>query len=209
MRVGKPQFFYFDVGNVLLSFDPWRLVRQVASAADIPPQQVWNLLFQSGLYLRYECGQITSQDFFQCFATAATQTLDYRTFCAAAYDLFTPNGPVFSLVTRMHAAGLPLGILSNTNDGHWSLISDGRYSVINNCFRQYVLSYRVGSMKPDPAIYHAAAAQAGCRPDEVFFVDDRLENVEGAWRAGLDAVLYTTAEQLARDLHTRGVAVLP
>lgn len=208
MTGGQTRFFYFDVGNVLLTFDPWRLVRRIAAAVGIPPEQVWNILFQTDLYRRYECGQIATPDFFQCFAQAATRPLDYPSFAAAAYDVFEPNEPVMDFVTRLHQAGCGLGILSNTNDGHWSLICDGRYPVISGCFEHYVLSCRIGSMKPDAAIYQAAIRQAGCRADEIFFVDDRPENVAGAQQAGLDAVLYTSAAQLARDLQQRGVPVM-
>ena len=62
-------------------------------------------------------------------------------------------------------------------------------------------------MKPDRAIYEIAAERAGASPSEVFFVDDRAENVVGAKAAGLDAVLFTDAEQLAADLRQRGVVV--
>ena len=182
MTGGQPRFFYFDVGNVLLTFDPWRLVHRIAAASGIPPERIRDLLFQTGLYVRYECGQIATQDFFECFAREATRPLDYPGFCAAAYDLFEPNEPVLTLVTHMHQAGLPLGILSNTNDGHWTLIRDGRYPTITDCFQQFVLSYQVGSMKPDTAIYQAAIRQAGYPAEQIFFVDDRPENVEAPSR---------------------------
>ena len=38
------------------------------------------------------------------------------------------------------------------------------------------------------AIFETAIRVAGHSPDEIFFVDDRAENVEGARAAGLDAV---------------------
>jgi hypothetical protein len=40
----------------------------------------------------------------------------------------------------------------------------------------------------------------------VFFTDDRQENVDGALAAGLDAVLFESAEQIAAELRRRGVA---
>ena len=60
-------------------------------------------------------------------------------------------------------------------------------------------------MKPAPEIYQAAIESVDCEPREIFFMDDKLENVEGARAAGLDAVIFTTAEQLVEELARRGV----
>jgi FMN phosphatase YigB (HAD superfamily) len=50
-----------------------------------------------------------------------------------------------------------------------------------------------------------AAQQAQQSPGDIFFVDDLPENVAGAREIGLDAVLYTTPEQLRQQLLQRGV----
>ena len=70
-----------------------------------------------------------------------------------------------------------------------------------------MLSYEVRAMKPERAIYEAAVAKAGCAASEVFFTDDKAENVEGASTAGLDAVVFTSPEQLQRDLVSRRLPV--
>ncbi len=54
-------------------------------------------------------------------------------------------------------------------------------------FDATILSYRVGSMKPDAAIYEAAEAAAKVSADRILFLDDRQENVAAArgrgWKA--------------------------
>ena len=59
--------------------------------------------------------------------------------------------------------------------------------------------------KPESQTYRAAAELAGAAPEEIFFTDDRPENVGAARRAGFDAVVFTTARRLAADLAVRGV----
>jgi putative hydrolase of the HAD superfamily len=68
-----------------------------------------------------------------------------------------------------------------------------------------VLSYEVKAMKPDPRIYAAAVEAARCAPQECFFTDDIPEYVEGARRAGIDAVVFEGQEALERELAARGV----
>jgi HAD superfamily hydrolase (TIGR01509 family) len=60
-------------------------------------------------------------------------------------------------------------------------------------------------MKPAPEIYAAAAAMAAVAPEEIFYTDDRPDNVAGAIAAGYDAVLFQDVRQLARELRRRGV----
>jgi glucose-1-phosphatase len=58
-------------------------------------------------------------------------------------------------------------------------------------------------MKPEPKIYLEAAKMANVAPSEIFFMDDRPENVEGARAVGIDAVLFQSVDQLHRDLFER------
>ena len=100
-------------------------------------------------------------------------------------------------------AGHRLGVLSNTCAAHWNYCLP-RYTLLRK-FEVYALSFEIGAMKPDPTTYRAAADLAGAAPEEIFFTDDRPENVEAALAAGYDAVPFTTAARLADDLRRRGV----
>lgn len=48
-----------------------------------------------------------------------------------------------------------------------------------------ILSFEVGVMKPDPAIYLSALDRVGARPDRAAFVDDQPGYVEGAEAVGM------------------------
>ncbi len=58
-------------------------------------------------------------------------------------------------------------------------------------FSDMVLSYEVGLVKPEPAIYELACSRLGLQAHEVIMVDDRQSNVDGAIAAGLQGVLFT------------------
>ena len=96
-------------------------------------------------------------------------------------------------------------LLSNTNDIHFTMV-ERKYPIMRH-FDDHVLSYRVGAMKPSPRIYQEAIARAGCRPEECFFTDDVAAYVDGALRAGIDAVRFESAAQVEQELMNRGVLV--
>ncbi len=73
--------------------------------------------------------------------------------------------------------------------------------------RGVTVSGDIGLIKPDIAIYEAHTESFGLNPAATIFIDDSAPNVEGAKKAGWDAVLFTGAEQLRADLAERGVRV--
>ena len=68
-----------------------------------------------------------------------------------------------------------------------------------------MLSYEVKSLKPDAKIYQRAIELAGVPANKIFYIDDVPGHVEGARKAGLDAVQFTTIDALVQELVQRGV----
>lgn len=199
-------FIYFDLGNVILNFDHELGCQQVESISGVASAQVRRVIFDSGLQNQYETGLVSSAEFYQAFCEATDSRPDQAEFLAAISGIFNWNTRIYPLVTQLAAGGYPLGILSNTCQAHWDWISAG-HTIFRRLFRAVILSYEVQSMKPDATIYERAIEQAACESKRCFFVDDRLENVEGAQRSGMDAVVYGSALDLTRQLAMRGVEV--
>jgi len=63
-----------------------------------------------------------------------------------------------------------------------------------------ILSSELGWRKPHPAIYAAALAKAGVRPEEALFVGDRpLEDVQGPARLAIAGVLRLPQAQVSSE----------
>lgn len=200
-----PKFLYFDLGNVLLNFDHALGCRQMAEVAGIEPEQVRRAIFETSLYRDYDTGAITSAQFFERFCELTESRAARAALFHAGAAIFRPNTSVWPLIVHLQRSGYRLGILSNTCEMHWQYVTDGRYSLLPRYFEVFALSYELGAAKPDAEIYRRAADLAGTAPQETFFVDDIAANVQGARAAGLDAVQFTTAATLVRDLAERRV----
>jgi putative hydrolase of the HAD superfamily len=64
-------------------------------------------------------------------------------------------------------------------------------------FSPRIFSGNVGMVKPEPGIYALALEALGAAPQDVTFIDDRLENVLAARSAGMRATLFTSPGQLS------------
>lgn len=197
-------FFYFDLGKVLLDFSVERMCQQLADLAGVEVPRVKEVVFDSQLQARYERGEITTEEFHRAFCQVTGTKADCATLTLAASDIFALNESILPVIDRLRATGCRLGVLSNTCHGHWEFCL-GRYPILREAFSVHALSFELRAAKPDRAIYLGAAQLAGVRPEEVFFTDDILANVEGARAAGFDAVQYTSTPQLVGDLRTRGL----
>jgi putative hydrolase of the HAD superfamily len=72
-------------------------------------------------------------------------------------------------------------------------------------FQQHTWSCELGIGKPDPAIYLHTCKELDVLPSEALFIDDKPENIVGAEKAGLQAIQFSTIEQLRLDLEARGL----
>jgi 2-haloacid dehalogenase len=73
--------------------------------------------------------------------------------------------------------------------------------------RGVTVSGEIRLIKPDPAIYRHHARAFDLDPAATLFIDDSPKNVEGAKDAGWQAVRFTDADTLARDLGRLGIVV--
>lgn len=198
------KFLYFDLGKVLVHFTVERMLCQVGAAADLEPERVREVIFGDGLQTELETGRMTPRQFFDRFCSQTDTRPDYGALELAASDIFELNVSILPLLTGLAQAGWPMGILSNTCSTHWEHCYR-RFAILEAFFDTYALSFRIGTMKPNPAIFLAAAGLAGCRPEEIMYVDDIPEHVAGARAVGFDAVQYTDTPQLTAELRCRGL----
>ncbi len=199
------QFLYFDLGRVLLDFTHDRGFEQIAKAADIDVDQVKKVLQRDGLSDRYEMGELTTTEFHQQFCAATDSTISCEELCLKWSDIFEPIPGSFRIAASLKAAGNRVGILSNTCEAHWQFAAKS-FPLLSQIFDPVITSYETKSMKPASGIYETAIKEANVGPANAFFVDDRLENVDGAKQLGWNAVQFVSPYQLANDLERLGVS---
>jgi 2-haloacid dehalogenase len=67
-------------------------------------------------------------------------------------------------------------------------------------FSDIVVSGKEKILKPDPKIYRMLLERNSLQANESVFVDDKLENVQGAKAIGMKGILFTTPAELKQKL---------
>ncbi len=102
------------------------------------------------------------------------------------------------VLCRLKRAGYGIYGLTNWSAETFPIIRD-KYSVFKE-FDGMVVSGEEHLLKPDPAIYRCLLERYSLEAAESIFVDDNADNVSGAKSVGMQAVRFSTAQQLERDL---------
>ena len=194
----KPKAVVFDLGKVLVDFDYSIAGRRIAARGATSANQVRDFIDHSPLLVRFETGRITREQFFTEVRAATGFRGTFDEFSEFFADIFTPIEPMVKFHAELRAGGLPTYIFSNTNElaiGHIR-----RNFHFFSRFDGYILSYEHGAMKPDPELYEVVESKTGCRRQELFYIDDRPENIATAAARGWQAVLHKTPDQTRNAL---------
>jgi glucose-1-phosphatase len=193
----------FDLGKVIVAFDFTRGYAGMEKFCGYPAAEIPRRLASTDLVRRFESGLIEPEDFVAELSLILDLHVTYDQFCEIWSSIFLPEPLIPESLLEGLSRRYRLILLSNTNAIHFQMLEQ-TYPLLRH-FHDKVLSYRVGAMKPSPAIYREAIARAECRPEECFFTDDIPEYVAAAQREGIDAVRFESREQIERELKLRGI----
>ncbi|MDG2220762.1 MAG: HAD family phosphatase [Rubripirellula sp.] len=200
------EFVYFDLGNVLLSFDPDLACRNLAELLLVSGDEAKQVVYESGLQHRFESGQVSGDQFARevCRLLARKPVPDAAVFDAVS-DMFEPIPAMRDVLDQVRQTGRGVGLLSNTCQAHWEWIVRQSYPVTAFDFDATILSFEAGSMKPDSLIYEVAERAAAVTAEQILFLDDREENVHGARLRGWQAEQCLGGEQAVQVLNRTGL----
>ncbi len=189
----------FDLGNVILPFDPLKPCHVLAARCGKTVDTVCDLIYRNNLEREFEEGKLNGRQFTESVSRVLGIELDHDSFRDLWSDMFTENTETTALIRRL-MPNHELMILSNTNQWHWEF-ARANYSIVTE-ISNAVVSYEIGVLKPHPKIYQAALAKAN--PSlPVIFIDDIKANAEAAGEHGITYLQFISAEQLAADLKTK------
>lgn len=157
--------------------------------------------------LAYDRGDLTGLAFWEKFVSdaglsnSAEEIAQLNRLDASMWS--TLNERTLAWHKQLKAHGLKTGILSNMGDSVLEVILE-KFAWIED-FDVLIWSYQHRLIKPDPAIYELLLDRLGTAPEETLFLDDKLENIEGARRLGIRGFQFSTVDQLRQDLISSGM----
>jgi 2-haloacid dehalogenase len=206
--MGTPEAVVFDLGNVLIRWDP-----RPAIAAAVGDEEAGRFLAATDFdFASWNHAQDAGRPWAEAESEAARSyphwqdhIMGYRT--NFEHSLLGPVESSVAVLEELHEQDVPLFALTN-----WSAdlfpVARKSYDFLA-LFDDIVVSGEEGVAKPAPAIFEVLARRSGHRLEHCVFIDDSPANVAAASGLGIDAILFTDTGHLRGDLRARGLPVRP
>jgi len=205
LRMNGIRTFLFDMGNVLVHFSHERMCAQMGALCGRSGPEIRGLLFDTGLQGDFERGHVSESTFHRRLEAAVGRPVDFEALRLAGSDIFQLNSSIVGVLDALRGRGHRLVMLSNTSVSHYEFVRE-RFDLLDR-FDDFVLSFRVGALKPDAAIFSAALEAIHCDPAECFYTDDIPVYVEAGRNFGLQAEVFTDTAALLEQLRARGISL--
>ena len=179
----------FDIGRVLVEFDPLAYLRRLGFPAD-RAAALHDIIFGEDWFLHDRGDYMTVGDL--CAALIQKHpayAADIRTALDGDWvGIHYLKTDTAAYLTALKARGYRVYLLSNLSlEAHGFISGYPFFGEVDGG----VFSYQERSCKPEDAIYRALLDRYALIPAETVFLDDNPANIEAAKRFGIHAVLFT------------------
>jgi 2-haloacid dehalogenase len=194
----RPSAIVFDLGGVLIDWDPRHLYRRLFD----DPDEMEAFLAEVSL-AEWNAEQDAGRPWAEAVALLAAEHPERRELIEAFHRRWpeTLAGEIpgsVAVLAELRAASVRLFALSNWSAETFPVALE-RFGFLS-WFEGIVISGEVGLVKPDPRIFEHLARRFGIDAGASVFVDDSAANVEAAARLGFRAFRFTDAAALRDEL---------
>lgn len=124
-----------------------------------------------------------------------------ETFFAEFLACVRPEPATDALLDALSAASVPFGVITNGSARQWRKLDALGLPARTDCL---FVSETFGTKKPDPAIFHAAAAHLRTPPERILFVGDNpTADIQGAQAVGMAAAWLHRDQLWPQEIDTR------
>ncbi len=193
----------FDVGNVLLDWNPRHLYRRIFADEE---RMEWFLanICTPAWNLEQDRGRSFEEAVTDLIARHPEWEREIRAFDERWHEMIPGEiAGSIELLSRLKEKGVRLFALTNFSREKYEE-TFARFPFLRE-FEGIIVSGQEGLLKPDAAIFRLFLDRYAREASRCLFIDDSPRNVEGARRIGMEAVQFSDAATLRRDLERLGL----
>ncbi|HVL52841.1 MAG TPA: HAD family phosphatase [Vitreimonas sp.] len=200
----RPTVVVFDLGGVLIDWDPRYLYRSVFEGDEAAVERFLAEVTTADWNAQQDAGRPWAE----AIQVLAAEHPHYRTEIEAFWSRWTETlgdaiQPTVDILAELRQAGVPLYALTNWS-GETFPLARPRYPFLE-WFDGIVVSGDVRLAKPDPRIFDHLIERYRLVPASTVFIDDSEANVRAAEAAGLIAIQFEGAPALRERLGELGL----
>lgn len=188
----------FDIGNVLVDFSWKEYIAGFGFSKEVQ-EKISKATMLSEAWDEFDRGVMEIEDIIKLFIkNDSSIEKEIRLICEDIHDMLGRREYAIPWIKELKEKGYKVLYLSN-----FSRKAEVECAHTLD-FLPYmdggILSYQEKVIKPEPEIYQILIDRYNLVPDECVFMDDKEINCEGARKAGIHAIVFTTKEEAEKEL---------
>ena len=190
----------FDLGNVILEVDFRRTFARWAESAGVEVSHLHERWSMDEAYCAHETGNLEFEDYVRHLTESLSISMPLAHWEAGWNDVFVGPFPAVQARLGELAGTVPLFAFTNTNPTHVDAWRSRYFDTALYHFEEIFISSTMGMRKPDTLAYEWVADAMSLAPREILFLDDTLENIEGAAAVGMQTEWIRSEADVLRAL---------
>lgn len=198
-----PSLVLFDIGNVLIDWNPYALFEELIPD-DAERAHFHEVICPRDWWVRHDAGAA----FEEIAEPVCERFPEHRDLIWAWHHRYLDLMPgviegSVEILKDLKSKDVRVRALTNWAADKFQ-IALKEYNFLS-WFEDVVVSGEVRMIKPDPAIFKLALDRMQAEPDTVFFIDDSAPNIETAMRMGFQTHHFKHPDGLRNDLVACGL----
>jgi epoxide hydrolase-like predicted phosphatase len=188
----------WDLGGVIVRTEDTGPRLQLANRLGLSIEALYNLVFNSPSAIQATLGRISAEQHWNVLGQSLNLPPDEMSEVQRGFWGGDRVDEDLVDYIRSLRPKYRIALLSNA----WSNLRqdlDQRWKIAED-FDEIFISSELGVAKPDPRIFQVALQYLNCKPDEVVFIDDFLNNVGTAKATGIHTIQFVNLDQARADL---------
>lgn len=205
---GRVEGVIFDLGGVLVDWDPMRVYRDVFKGDEVRAAEFLAQVCTPEWNERQDAGRPLAEATAERIALFPGWEAEIRAYYGRWIEMIGGSVPgTANILRELKAAGFRLFALSNWSTETFPLV---RYRFQEfDLFDEIFLSGHYGCAKPGERFFRAALERINTTPSSLVFIDDNLRNIAAGAKMGLVTIPFTNADALRQDLRDLGLPLQP
>ena len=199
------EWVVFDLGGVLIKLDNLSFERAFKNLVGLPRPQIQQQI--TDLWCGFSIGRYNTTQMAEQLSVLCERSISTQAFEAVLRTQLVGVDPqMLELVRKLSSdseSPWPVACFSNTNHYHWQILCE-EYRCLD-LFVMRMASHLEGLAKPDPAAFMRIAERLKTSVESCIYIDDLVENIRGAAKAGMTALHFQGIDQLKRALTQRAI----
>ncbi|MEM9331559.1 MAG: HAD family phosphatase [Pseudomonadota bacterium] len=195
----------FDVGNVLLRWDPKAIFR-----AHFDGDESIDAFFSEIGFTEWNLSLDKGRDLEEAISSLVEAFPKYRHVIPAFRDDWHASvsgeiRPSVEALSELRAAGIPTYAITNFSSQRWLECQD-RFPFLATHFIDAVVSGDEKLVKPSKEIYELFLSRNKLKADDCLFIDDSAANVRTASKLGFETIHFVDDMDLSQHFKRLGLA---